>query len=260
MELIMEQSYKKYLSYTQRELEIKLNRERDKMTPLERREILQAVGEERKRLRSVQAKKKTLDAEWIALMQPLHVELKTVSNLRRYKTRNYNVPERNHAMTEYHNVLIKIRKLLTQYHKAYDMTPIRLAREKNVPNNGEHWSDWIPQPVKEKITALFAAIPHRPKAKTKIPFERKETPSTWRRDRTTLARRVEQELAAAYKDLANDPDEYDNEYHREYISRLELAIKALAAWEEDTPLPRTWQAMFGNKIYGYAVSAGNGSA
>ena len=54
----MEQSYKKYLSYTQRELEIKLNRERDKMTPLERREILQAVGEERKRLRSVQAKKK----------------------------------------------------------------------------------------------------------------------------------------------------------------------------------------------------------
>ena len=258
----MEQSYRKYLSFSQQQLRTKLERLRDKMTPLERSEILQAVGEERKRLRSVQAKKKTLDGLWHEVLQPLHIELRTVEVLRRYKTRNYPVPERDRAMTEYSAVLQKAKRLLTQYHKAYDMTPLRLAREKNVPNNGEHWSDWIPQPVKEKITALFAAIPHRPKAKVKIPFERKERKADWSQDRLRLTRKVEEELNAAHKDLANDPDEYDNEYHREYISRLELATKALAAWEEDTPLPRTWQAMFGNKLYDYAVSAGteNGSA
>lgn len=252
----MEQSYKKYLSLTQRDLEIRLNRERDRITDLERAAILKAVGEERKRLRSAQAQKKTLAAHWHEVMMPLHVELKTVSNLRRYKTRNYPVPERDRAMTAYHEVLVKLKKLLTQYHKTSNMTPLRLAREKNVPNDGAHWTDWIPAHVKEKILGLFNEIPHRAKAKSKIPFERKEPQSNWRRDRVALTRKVEQELAAAYKDLANDPAEFNCEDHHEYIKRLELAKKALAVWEEDVPIPKTWQAMFGNQLYAYALRAG----
>lgn len=245
----MDKSFRKYLSFNQRQLEARLEKERDKLTQLERDEIMRVVGEERRRLRSENAKRKTHDALWINLMQPLHIELKTVNNSLRYKTRNYPVPERTAAMTAYRDHLIKLRKLLTKYHKAYDLTPGRLAKEKNVPNDGEHWTDWVPLHIKAQTYDLFNAIPTRFKAKVKVPFERKEKKSDWNQARLRLARKLDQELAQAYKDLANDPDEYDNHDHRQYIDRMELAQKALAIWEQDTPLPATWQAMFGNERY-----------
>ncbi len=249
----MEQSYRKYLSFTQAQLAARLDKLKDRMTPLERNEILRVVSEERKKLRSEKAKHKSHDNLWNDLIAPLNVEIRTVQNILRYRTRNYPVPERTTAITYYRDILLKLKRLLTQYHKSYEATPNQLSKTKHVPNDGEHWSDWVPEKIRAQVYEKFNAIPHRFKAKTKVPFERKEKKSDWKQAKLRLARRLEQELHAAYKDLANDPTEFDCEDHHEYIRRMETAVKALALWEEDTPLPKTWQAMFGNPLYAVSL-------
>jgi hypothetical protein len=52
-----------------------------------------------------------------------------------------------------------------------------VASDKDLPNDGTHWTDWIPQKIKSRVLDLFEQIERKPKAKIKIPFERLVPPS-----------------------------------------------------------------------------------
>jgi hypothetical protein len=241
----MEQSYRKYLSFSQRDLALHLERQSSTLTPLEKQEILRVVGEERSKLRSANAQKRYADTAWKELLHPLNVERRIVASMLRYKSKAYRVPERDKAVAAYSEVLDKVRRLLTTYQKDHALPPSKLAKEKHAPNNGEHWTDWVPSHVKAKVCALFDAIPKNYKAKVKTPFERRILDTPQHKRRINLAQQVKRELAAAYKDLATEPEEYDNPDHHAYIERLHLAEKAVAALSEEDHIPKTWQALFG---------------
>lgn len=244
----MEQSYRKYLSFSQRNLALHLERQSSTLTPLEKQEILRIVGEERSKLRSANAQKRYAEAAWKEILHPLDVERRIVAGMVRYKSKAYKVPERDKALAAYSEVLDKVRRLLVKYQKDYTLPPSKLAKEKGVPNNGEHWTDWIPTHAKTKVSALFEAIPKNFRAKTKTPFERRILAASKDKRRLNLAKQVKRELDAAYKDLANEPEEYNNPDHHAYIERLELADKAVAALSETDHIPKTWQALFGAKV------------
>lgn len=239
----MDTSYNRYLSYTQRELQAHLDKQRDTMPEELRADIMRQVREERTRLRSVKAKERAMSAAWGEIMRPLKSELRIVVNMGRYKSKSYHVPERSAAIAEYRKVLEKAVKLLTKY-QAGEYTPRALAKMKNVPHDGQHWVDWIPESVRVTVTLMFDAIPHHFKAKSKVPFERRILDD--KRDVLIrrLARTVKEELGRAYKDLANDPDEYDNQDHHAYIRRMELAQQAIIALPDDAYVPATWQGLF----------------
>ena len=239
----MDTNLKRYLSYPNRELQAHLDKQRDTM-PLDVREsIMRQVREERTRLRSVKAKERAMSAAWGEIERPLKSELRIVVNMGRYKSKTYHVPERSTAIAEYRKVLEKLCKIIDK-HKRGEHTPNQLAKIKSVPNQGSHWTDWIPASVKQDTTALFDAIPHHFKAKSKVPFERRILDD--KRDVLIrrLARTVKEELNRAYKDLANDPDEYDNQDHHAYIRRMELAQQAIIALPDDAYVPATWQGLF----------------
>ena len=239
----MDTSYNRYLSYTQRELQAHLDKQRDTMPDDLRADIMRQVRDERTRLRSVKAKERAMSAAWGEIMRPLKSELRIVVNMGRYTSKTYHVPERSKAIAEYRAVLEKAVRLLTK-HQAGDYTPRALAKLKNVPNDGAHWVDWIPESVRVTVTLMFEAIPHHFKAKAKVPFERRTIDD--KRDVLIrrLARTVKEELGRAYKDLANDPDEYDNQDHHAYIRRMELAQQAIIALPDDAYVPATWQGLF----------------
>jgi len=239
----MDTSYKRYLSYPNRELQAHLDKQKDTMPIEVREDIMRQVREHRKELRSVTAKKRTVSAAWAEIMRPLKSELRIVVNMGRYVSKTYHVPERSHAIAEYRKVLEKAVRLLTKY-QAGDYTPRVLAKMKNVQNHGAHWVDWIPESVRVTVTLMFEAIPHHFKAKSKVPFERRNIED--KRDVLIrrLTRTVKEELDRAYKDLANDPDEYDNQDHHEYIARMELAQQAIIALPDDAYIPATWQGLF----------------
>ena len=239
----MDTAYRKYLSYPTRELQLHLEKQRDTMPIEVREDIMRQVREERRTLRSVKARQRVVSAAWTELMRPLKSEQRIVANMSRYKSKTYYVPERSAAIAEYAKVLEKAVRLMKKY-QAGDYTPRALAKMKNVPNNGEHWVDWIPESVRVTVTLMFDAIPHHFKAKSKTPFERRNIDD--KRDVLIrrLARTVKEELGRAYKDLANDPDEYDNQDHHEYIRRMELAQQAIIALPDDAYVPATWQGLF----------------
>jgi hypothetical protein len=234
----------KYMSYTQRELQVYLDKQRENMPQELRDHILSEVKLHKKQLRSANAKARVIKAAWHELIRPLRSELRIVVNMARYRSKSYQVPERDKAISAYRMILEKALRLLTQY-QVGDYTPTQFAKLKNVPNGGEHWVDWIPAVKKEAIENLFHEIPHHFRAKSKVPFERRNIKEE-KRDVLIrrLSRSIKQELDRAYKDLANDQDEFDNQDHWDYIKRMELAAKVVIALPDDAYVPATWQGLF----------------
>lgn len=238
--------YSRYIKMQPKELLRELEKQRDSMPLVLRQQIIEQVTQAKKELRSANAKARVINTAWHEIERPLKSELRIIVNMSRYKSKTYHVPERSHAITEYRKVLEKLIKLITKY-KQGDYTPNQLAKQKNVPHNGEHWSDWIPQQVKDTITGHFDAIPHHFKAKVKVPFTRR----ILEEKREVLVKRLltatKQELERAYKDLATDPDEYDNEDHHEYIRRMKLAQQVIITLPDTAYIPATWQGLFKQK-------------
>jgi hypothetical protein len=58
----------------------------------------------------------------------------------------------------YGALLHKVADKLRSYRDAGTHTPKQLAREKAIPNDGEHWSDWVPTHIKEQFIRSFELL------------------------------------------------------------------------------------------------------
>jgi hypothetical protein len=85
--------------------------------------------------------------------------------------------------------LQKVADKLRSYRDLGTHTPKQLAREKGIPNDGEHWSDWVPEHIKAQFIrsfqrleeeSPFAVFPRKfyapPKVQRYIPRPRKPKP------------------------------------------------------------------------------------
>jgi hypothetical protein len=178
---------------------------------------------------------------WRALLRDLHYELSNTRVGARYKSTRP-TPERDAAFSAYIKVLERLSVLIEHNYMTQGTTPTHVAREKNVPNNGEHWTDWIPEHVKTKTTAMFDGIPYAPKTKRKLPFQRTARPvrhSTGKTKREVLIVTVRTTMdGVAQQRLIEDTD------------KLKIKHKQLSqalAWLEDATdsmaMPRTWHGV-----------------
>lgn len=208
---------------------------------IEIQQIIEEVQAYRKAKRSDHMKRQQHDVLWGDVIAPLDSELKSVKSMGRYISRAYTVPERDTAIEQYQILLIKARNLLKRYWKAYELTPRRLAKEKGIPNNGEHWTDWVPDNQKEKITTLFDAIPRNFRAKVKKPFERTINIASSLQKRNALRKRTEKALDAALREHRANPTEDT----QEEIDLINKALKVLDSgkFPDDAPVPLTWHGV-----------------
>jgi hypothetical protein len=58
----------------------------------------------------------------------------------------------------YGALLQKVADKLRSYRDAGTHTPKQLAREKDIPNDGEHWSDWVPAHIKAQFIRSFELL------------------------------------------------------------------------------------------------------
>ena len=58
----------------------------------------------------------------------------------------------------YMALLQKVADKLRSYRDAGTHTPKQMAKEKGIPNGGEHWSDWIPDPIKVQFERSFQRL------------------------------------------------------------------------------------------------------
>ena len=122
------------------------------------------------------------------------------------------------------------------------MSPTEYAKAKNAPNNGEHWTDFVPTHIKQRVVAMFDAIPYTPKARRKIPFERVVGIELHELQKERLIRRTEKELVRCKQDALLNPSEA--ELLRERIQKIEKALDKIEKLEPDEFVPTTWHGLF----------------
>lgn len=235
--------YKRNLELTPRELRARMQRKIKRGNQHAEAVMLKLdkLLEEKKLLRSSNAKQKQLARLWKELLMPLKAEIKNVVVMCNYEG---GTPERREAMQGYLLVLNTLHdRLVVDSRKGF--TPAQLGKAQFKPNNGSHWADWIPPSVKRKVQELFEAIPRG--GKHKIPFERKVPIALGKKLKKRLLERTVKELDAAKAKatrsrLANDMDTHAIDLER--IANIERAIVWIQDAKDTDALPTTWSGFF----------------
>jgi hypothetical protein len=139
--------------------------------------------------------------EWTKVLAPLRYELNNAKVGRAYN--GDTCPHRIEAFDAYIAVMEKLNAMLARPAKLLEKTPIQIATAKNLPNGGEHWTDWIPERIKQPIHDAFMEIPHKPKAKRKVPFLRTVTPDLHAKAKARLLSKTTKEMQTLHHTCDN---------------------------------------------------------
>lgn len=135
----------------------------------ERQALLDEIQAYRSKLRSEVAQATYYRNVWHKFSMPLLDEIQRVRVAMHYR-----------ANVRRNIVLMGYRELLDELHELFKglshgkRTPLEIARHNNLPNDGTHWTDWIPQNDKERILEDFALVREHGR-KMYRPFERRES-------------------------------------------------------------------------------------
>jgi hypothetical protein len=205
-----------------------------------------AALKEAKRTERIARKK--YKALWADFIKPLRYEINNAKVGRKYDLTD---EARVEAFDAYIAVMETLLKRMTSYATSLEVTPINLAKERNasgkgspITNNGAHWSDWIPTRIKIPIADAFASLPHKPKAKRKVPFEYKMTPELFTQHKERLLNATIKELHNLQRKLMLNPDD---EELQEQIPQIKRAIRAIEDATNNEHLPYTWHGLITEK-------------
>lgn len=203
--------------------------------PAEIERIKAEVADLKETLRVSKITRTQRKAEWDKVLQPLRYEINNAKVGMRYGGEK-SPQERTLAFSEYIRVMEKLISMLDAPYKALDHTPIQIARDKGLPNDGEHWTDWIPARVKDKVTALFADIPVAPKGKRKTPFQRTMLPHQHETAKVRLLTKTRKEMENLERQAQINP----TQARTDKLRQIKRAIRIIEALDKNEAVPATW--------------------
>lgn len=227
--------YESYLRLTANQLHMKLTKR--KLHPSEINKIKDTVAQMKENIRVDKITRANRRTEWTKVLAPLRYELNSAK-----VGRNYNgdkCPQRIEAFDAYIAVMEKVNAMLARPAKLLEKTPIQIAVAKNLPNNGEHWTDWIPHRIKQPIHDAFMAIPHKPKAKRKIPFLRTVTPNLHTKAKARLLSKTTKEIQTLETRILMQP----TDERIEQMRKMKAAIKIIENIEDNEFIPASWRGI-----------------
>ena len=225
--------YETYLKLTPNALHNRLTER--KLHESEINRIKQEVADLKETLRVSRITRTQRKAEWDKVLQPLRYEINNAKVGMRYGGEKVS-PERVLAFTEYIRIMEKLVAMLDAPYKALDHTPIQIARDKGLPNDGEHWTDWIPARVKDKVTLLFNEVPVTPRGKRKTPFQRTMLPHQHETAKVRLLTKTRKEMETLERQIAINP----TDARTAKLRRIKQALKIIEALDKNEAVPATW--------------------
>jgi hypothetical protein len=208
------------------------------MTEAHREIIKEIVRKQKAAHRSEKAQRTKVRAEWAPLLEGLRMERESLRSMRNYKS-GHRDPKVITAIEGYGMVLDRLKAEFNM-HKRECRTPAVLARERGLPNGGIHWTDWVKDKFKERVSALFAEIQPKPRAKAKTPFLRTTTAESNDRLRTRLHIRTLNEHGIAVQNNQLNPSERS----KARVDKLAEALRRIDRLSPTDPVPRTWSGLF----------------
>ena len=229
--------YESYLRLTANELHMHLLKQKRQLHPAEITKIKDDVAAMKEAMRVDRITRANRRTEWAKVLVPLRYELNNAK-----VGRNYNgdtCPHRIEAFDAYIAVMEKLIAMLKHPAKVLEKTPIQMAMAKNLPNNGEHWTDWIPQRIKTPISEAFEAIPHKAKAKRKVPFLRTVTPDLHAKAKERLLSKTTKEMQTLETRILMQP----TEERQDQLKQMKQALKIIEDMEDGVFIPASWRGI-----------------
>jgi hypothetical protein len=226
--------YETYLKLSANELHNRLTER--KLHPAEIERIKAEVFDLKETLRVSRITRTQRKAEWDKVLQPLRYEINNAKVGMRYGGEISPQDQRKLAFSEYIRIMEKLVAMLDAPSKALDHTPIQIARDKGLPNDGEHWTDWIPARVKDKVTDLFNQIEVAPRGKRKTPFQRTMLPHQHETAKVRLLTKTRKEMETLERQCAINAT--DARLHK--LKQMKRAIKIIEALDKNEAVPATW--------------------
>ena len=229
--------YESYLRLTANELHMHLAKQKRQLHPAEITKIKNEVAAMKEAMRVDRITRANRRTEWAKVLTPLRYELNNAK-----VGRNYNgdtCPHRIEAFDAYIAVMEKLIAMLKHPAKVLEKTPIQMAMAKNLPNNGEHWTDWIPQRIKTPISEAFEAIPHKAKAKRKVPFLRTVTPDLHTKAKARLLSKTTKEMQTLETRILMQP----TEERQDQLKQMKQALKIIEDMEDGVFIPASWRGI-----------------
>jgi hypothetical protein len=172
-------------------------------------------------------------AEWDKVLKPLRYELNNAKVGRAY---DLDDEPRVESFDAYILVMETLLSRFAQPLASLDATPIQIALDKGLPNNGEHWTDWVPDKIKTRIALIFEELPHKSRAKRKIPFQRVTAPDQNAKARNRLRKRTIKEIETHQRKLLMNPTDKGEET----LARMKDALKIIERLTDTEHVPATW--------------------
>jgi len=224
--------YETYLKLSANELHNRLTER--KMHPSEVERIKAEVSDLKETLRVSKITRTQRKAEWDKVLQPLRYEINNARVGMRYGGEKS--PQRIAAFSEYIRIMEKLIAMLDAPSKALDHTPIQIARDKGLPNDGEHWTDWIPARVKDKIALLFDVVPITPRGKRKTPFQRTMLPHQHETAKVRLLTKTRKEMETLERQATIKP----TDARTAKLTQMRRALKIIDTLDKNEAVPATW--------------------
>ena len=203
-------------------------------------ERIREVEEQKALKRRRQLHRAQMRSQWGVIMIPLMREKKTVRSLLLYKDSKSH-EERKLALEGYMLVIERVEQKLRELMRTqpedadFPLTPMQYD------NTKKHWTDYVPQHIKDRVCLLFDAIPHYPKMKVKHPFPRTMPEDLHNKLKARLVKRTEKDLRRAKQDALLSPDD---ERHKELVQRITKALSIIDDLDSNEPVPATWHGLF----------------
>ena len=223
-----------YIKLTPNALHQRLLKER--IHPAEMDAIKTAVAQAKESQRVDKITRTQRKAEWDKVLKPLRYELNNAKVGRAY---DLDDDERIEAFDAYILVLETLLARFAAPLASLEATPIQLALEKALPNNGEHWTDWVPDKIKIRIAVAFEAIPHKSRAKRKVPFQRLTTPEINAKAKERLLRRTQKEIET----LERKQELNQTEAGQLTLLKMKQALKIIVKLNATEHIPATWSGV-----------------
>ena len=235
--------YEEYINLTPNELHQRLLKR--KLHPVAITQIKAEVAHMKESRRINRITRTHRKAEWANVLDPLRYELNSAKVGRKYDLTD---AVRLDAFDAYIAVMEKVLAKLLHPSRLLEHTPMQIAKEHNatgkgspISNDGEHWTDWVPPKIKERIGQAFMELPHRPKAKRKVPFQRVMLPDQHEEAKKRLLKATHKEIATLERRQMVAP----TDERKEKIERMHKAIKIIEAMTDNEAVPATWNTLNG---------------
>jgi hypothetical protein len=210
-----------------------------KIPPLVRDHIKATVEEQKAALKSDNAHKIAVGNQWEPILNELRRERESVRSSLKH-ARQQGCQARIDAFEGYSIVLERLKMALYMY-KREGHTPAKLSVEKEIPNGGIHWVDWIKPKIMNRVYDLFAAIPPVHGTKLKEPFIRCISVAAHREQKATLRLRTVKELGLAESEY----EVHQTDKRKAKVDLLRKAVRLIDRMLPTDPVPRHYSGLEG---------------